>query len=410
MSTQAISHIDEILASFQVTFNVSQHIMQDFTTMEIILGESLLTPGLQTSVRVHSRVHNNPVKNLDEFKGSDCKIRIERPILDRYGVPTIMNVQQVTYRLDNRKLHNNNTEEFIIHACDQTLLDDAATLVSKYWKCTTPSAVVDEVLASCAGARNLDIESSAPARDYVAENIHPFQVVAQQANAALAAGNDPSFVHYMTYENLGTHHFRSLYSLTRQNPMFTYYYNEVASSRHGAGYGNPFGIMTYSFPCDFDLLSDILNGVDANGNDINSLFTFNPLTKSFNIFGNKTFGCGIGGGVAKTALSNQGSAQNQNSCPDYTHLYLQKRQARMALLEQDKIALRMTVPWNPMLHAGKVVKLELINKEDPTNKAALNYGSGDYLIVSIKHNIKYGGFATTMLDCVSTTVGQGGIV
>lgn len=409
MSTESIAHVQEMLTSFQVTFNVSEHIMRDFTVMEIILGESLLTPGLQTSVRVHSPVYYDPVKNLDEFKGSDMKIRLERPILDTFGIPTIMNVDQVTYRLDNRRLHNNNVEEYILHACDQTLLDDAATLVSKYWKCTTPSDVTREVLASCAGARNLDIEGSSPARDYVAENIHPFQVVAQQANAALAAGNDPSFVHYMTYENLGTHHFRSLYSLTRQSPLFTFYPNEVNSSQYGAGYANPFNIMTYSFPCDFDLLSDILNGVDATGADINTLMTFNPLTKSFNMFGNKTLGCGIGGGVVKTALSNLGSAQQQNSCPDYTHLYLQKRQARMALLEQDKIALRMTVPFNTMLHAGKVITLK-IQAEKQDAGTILNYGSGDYLIVSMKHIIKYGGFATTTLDCVSTTVGQGGIV
>jgi hypothetical protein len=54
--------------------------------------------------------------------------------------------------------------------------------------------VVSDVLVNCAGAINPDIEPSLPARDYIAENIHPFQVVNQQAEVALAGGNDPSFL------------------------------------------------------------------------------------------------------------------------------------------------------------------------------------------------------------------------
>lgn len=402
MSEQTLTTSDGLLASFSLSFEgVSDAAITQFTPMEIVLGESLLTPGLQTSVRVHAWKDNLPVRNIDEFKDRIMDISINRPVLEKYNLNPYMHIRQTTYRCDNRKLINNNIEEFILHACDQTLLDDAATLVSKYWKCTTPSAVTREVLTSCAGAKSVDIEDCEPARDYAAENIHPFQVVAQQANAALAAGNDPSFVHYMTYENLGTHNFKSLYKLTRAPSIMTYVFAETGSPQ---GYANPHAMMTHSFPCDFDLLSDILNGVNANGEDINTLMTFNPLIKSFNMFGNKTYGCGIGSAVVKSSLSNAGSAQQQNSCPDYSQLYLQKRQARMGLLEQDKIALRLTVPWYPDLHAGKIITVNIPNK---TDSEQLNYGSGDYLIVSLKHIIKYGGFATTTMDCVSRTVGIG---
>jgi hypothetical protein len=64
----------------------------------------------------------------------------------------------------------------------------------------------------------------------------------------------------------------------------------------------------------------------------------------------------------------------------------------------------MTVPWNPMLHAGKVVRVKLFNRE---KIGVYNYGSGDYLISSLVHTIKRGGMATTTLDCVSETVGNG---
>lgn len=392
---------DRKKTNIKIYADVPTSVMDQVTPMEVILGESLLTPGLQTTVRVQSYYHNLPIKNLDTYKGKNLSLELERPVLADFNLPSKMLVSQTIYRLENRTKLNNVVEEFTLHACDPTLLDDAATLVSKMWKCTTPAAVTREVLASCAGARNLDIESCDPARDYIAENIHPFQVVAQQAQAALAGGNDPSFIHYMTYQNLGTHHFRSLKYLCQQPAIMQYYFDETASL---SGYANPYAIMTNSFPCDFDLLSDILNGINEFGVDINSLTTFNPLMKMFNLFGSKTIGCGIGSGEPKVVLSNQGSAQNQNACPDYSQYYALKRQARMGLLEQDKIALRITVPWCPILHAGKIINLKLQNKNDSTK---LNYGSGDYLIMSLTHNLKNGGFSTTTMDCVSRTVGRG---
>lgn len=402
MAEETLLNSQEVLSSIKLEFGgISPFITEDFTPMEVVLGESLLTPGLQTSVKVHSFFQGVPIKNLDEFKAAEMVIFIERPILEKFGFQENLTVAQTTYRLDNRKLINNNVEEFTLHACDQSLLDDAATLVSKQWKCTPPSSVVSEVLRSCAGVKNLQVETCGPRRDYMAENIHPFQVVNQQSNVALANENDPSFIHYMTYENLGTHHFKSLFNLTKQSSVATFHFGETGAQQ---GYGNPHVIMTHMFPCDFDLLSDILNGVNGNGVDVSSLSLVNPINKRFSIFGNKTIGCGIGGGVPKISFSNMGSEKDQNACPDYSYLYLQKRQARMMLLEQDKIALRMTVPWNPTLNVGKIVTLDLKNKTDPNQK---NYGSGDYLIVNLTHRILYGGRSTTVMDLVSKTVGEG---
>jgi hypothetical protein len=405
MVDTSIPTIQEEFASVSIDAEgVDPDIVKQITWDELYLGESLLTPGLQTSMSFQSYHHyisNGKIKDLDQFKNKVGNIKITRPILEKYNLPSEMEVRQIIYRLDNRDLYNNNNETFNFHMCDQTLLNDAATLVSKQWNCTTPSAIVEEVLTTCVGAPRRDIESSMPARDYRAENIHPFQVVSQQAQAALDKTDEPSFVHYMTYEEFGTHHFRSLQSLCDQSPVMEYLFAEIGTKN---GYGNPHAIRSLSFPCDFDLLSDVLNGINTNGQSLNTLFTFNPVTKSFNQFGSNVNGCGLGAGVVKLALSNMNSAKQQNACPDFTHLYFQKRQARMGLLEKDKISLKIVVPWNPKLHAGKIIRLNLLNKNEPTK---LNYGSGDYLIVNMVHNIKNGGYAVTTMDCVSKTVGQG---
>ena len=403
MSIQSdISGEQNLLAGFEVTIqNIPESLSEQVTPHSITLGESLLNPGLQTTVEFQSYLHTLPPKNWDLLKGKPISIKIEKPILQKFGINPNMLVVQKIYRLSNRRRLNNNIETFRVDACDPSLLEDAESLVSKYWKCTRPSSVVSEVLSQCAGVRNLSVEPCEPARDYVAENIHPFQVVEQQANVALANGNDPSFIHYMTYENLGTHHFKSLYNLTKQSPIITYYYDEVATT---SGIGNVKGIMSYEFPCDFDLLLDVLNGVGQTGKSINSIVVYNFFKKMFNLLGTQTIDCGIGSGDPKIAFSNEGSAEEHNSCPDYSKYYRNKRQARMLLIDQDKIALRLQVPFNTQLHVGKVINVDLRNKND--EKVPL-YGFGTYLIHSLKHHIKRGGHAVTTLDCVSTTVGSG---
>jgi hypothetical protein len=389
--------------------------LQDFSIREITLGESLLTPGLQTSVLVDSFLHASvddqgkalPPKNFDDFKNKNLIINLERPMLDSFGIQTSMQVKQRVYRLDNRQLINNNNERFRIHACDDSLLNDARTRVSKSWKCTSPSAIVGEVLQSCAGVTRLEVEDSTPVRDYIAENIHPFQVVTQQANAALAAGDDPSFIHYMTYEDLGTHKFRSIYSLSRETPAFNKKYFVFSETGSVTGYNNPFSIMTYSFPCDFDLLSDLLNGVDVNGQPINTLTTVNPLAGTLSMLGNQALGCGLGGGVYNLSKTNINTEQAQDQCAFEVEKYLLKRQARMGLLEQDKIALKLTVPWNPELNVGKMINVGFIRKGSGNEGEDRLYGSGTYLIVNLLHTIKSGGLSTTSMDCVAQTAGQG---
>ena len=98
----------DIHTNFDVAFSgVSDGLTQQTTVEEVILGESLLTPGLQTSVRVHSSIHELPVKNLDEYKDTIMSIEIDKPILQRFGLSRTMSVAQTTYRLDNRKFINN---------------------------------------------------------------------------------------------------------------------------------------------------------------------------------------------------------------------------------------------------------------------------------------------------------------
>jgi len=382
--------------------------------MEFNLSESLLTPGLQTSVAVQDTIHHSPTRKvLDEYSGKNLKLRFNAPILEQYGVQHTMDTKQVIYRLDNRAPQSTSIQNYNLNACDPSMLLDANMLVSKSWSCTKPSQVVRDVLSQCIGAKNMDIEDADPKRDYIAENIHPFQVVSQQADVALAGGNDPSFVHFMTYENSndddgGTHKFKSLKEMTKQTVPESRKFIFHEKGVYQSGLYDPFNIISYSFPCDFDVLSDILNGVGQFGSR-RSILPFNPSNGAFSVIGDKSSTCGIGGAAALAATTNFGTASQLDSCEVAVEKYGLLRQARMGLLEEDKLGLRVVLPWNPSLHAGQMINVTFINKGTegvkPTDPR--NYGSGDYLIASMTHTVKAGGLGLTTLDCVSKTVGFG---
>lgn len=375
------------------------------TFKEVSLTESLLTPGLQTSAVFQSQIYGNtPFKDWSVAKNAALNLTMS----DSFGQS--MTVRQKVYRLDNREfqpVNVSNVEEMTFHACDDSLLEDAKTLVSKSWKCATPNQIVDYVLTSCLSVQGSDIQSCRPTKDYVADSIHPFQVINQQCNMALD-GDDPSFIHYMTYgvgnNSQPTHHFRSLKNLTNGNPVARFVYT-VSGVRGQTDYNNPNRrdtVINFMFPCDFDYLSDLLNGVGASGENLNSILTINP-TNAQGSYENGTINPCIKNGNLKISLTNKGTAQKKGGCESDVEKYLLRRQARMGLLEKDKIALRLIVPWRPSLHAGDVISFTW---QDKLNGAPL-YGSGDYLISSMTHRIQMGGYGTTTLDCVSRDVGVG---
>jgi len=394
---------------------VSADLLNETTVTEISMTESLLTPGLQTSIIIQSSLITDkldgstqgPSKNLDEYYGKNITVTAYRPVLDtmyngQYKSTFI--ARQKLYRLSNRDRANYQVEQFQLDACDPSLVVDAKTYFNASYKSTTPSNVVRDVFGRNFPGINVNVEDSTPPRDYIATNIHPFQVISQQADFALAQNNviDPSFVHFMTFQDinhqdLATHNFRSLTAMAKQDPIFEFTYG--AKGAIDINYGNPVDIMTYMFPCDFDLISDVLNGLDdTTGQNFLKLSLFNPLNNKSSVYG------GSGSWVPPWQyMSNLGTENEQNSTNIGAENYQLLRRARLSLLDQDKIALRMTVPFSPFLNVGRTINARFINSGNGT----VNYGTGTYLIAAMTHNIKLGGMGTTTVDCVANTVAVG---
>jgi hypothetical protein len=417
----------EFLTDLTVSIDgISSDLVDEFIINEVTMTESLLTPGLQTTLFVQNRINTKVVKNLNDFNDKDVTIRATRPIISEFynkeqrpdgkAYVDFLQTTQRIYRLSNRKLINYQVEEFQLELCDPSLLVDANTYMEKSWDCETPTKIVTDILKSCIGANSLNVEDNVgPRKKYLATNIHPFQAITQQEEMALAGGKlDPSLIHFMTYQNdrsesIPTHNFRSLTKMALQNEVFEFYYSGKNSNPYN--YALPSEIMTYSFPCDFDALSDILNGIDIDGKNYSSITGINPTTAQVSMFSADTGNVPADTPCGRPPLymvTNLGSAINPCSNID-SEAYLPRRKARMGLLEQDKIALRMIVPFNPNLNAGRViyVKIPNTNPDVKDDKDKLNFGSGKYLIANLTHNIKLGGLGTTTLECVSNTVAAG---
>jgi hypothetical protein len=387
----------------------------DVTVKEVIIGESLLNPSAHVAVTLQSLIYTPQSvesryfntfegKNWTQFK---CK-PLDLFVTDEAGNRT-MKVSQKIYRCDNRRFASTNTgqvEELTLHAIDESILKDAETVWEKSWKCSTPSAVVKEALNKIK-ATDIDVDQAGPARPYVAESIHPLQVIQQQANVALHNGSDPSFVHYMTIDHTtgkSIHHFKSLTKLSKAAPYQIYASDTAITGRQG--FSDPINTrynraLSFNFPCDFDALTDILNGISCDGQVMNQ-------TRTMNLSNGVADAVGQGLSIANKlfSLTNLGTAEQHKSCETGVEKYLHLRQARMALLDRDKIALRITIPWTPTLHAGDKIMFNWNNRYDESMRV---YGTGEYIVAHLTHNIQFGGFAVTNLDCIANTLGKAGV-
>lgn len=384
----------EINASgfFQVTSEVDPSLLEETSVQGIDQYESILSPAAYQKVTVQSTIHAVPNKNYDAFKGKVLTIKTSNPNIYE-GLE--WNFSQLVYRMETRKPFNNNIETFTLVTCDPSLLNNAQRRMSNFWQCTSPSDVAAAAF-SCLGVTQFYTEPSMPARDYQAANIHPFQVLAEQADVALSLG-DPSFLHYATLLKGGMQYFQSIKAMTRAPVRWQFVYAEEGGGEHLA---NPHNILSYEFPCDFDYLGDLMNGYLPGGVSASTI-AINPTTGTMALINGDLTACGgMGGAIVNSVITDTGSADSCGTAPeDYTSL----RQARLSLIQPDKIALKIQVPYNPVIHAGDMVECRFINKVD----GSVNYGTGLYLIVNLQNSLRSGGYGITSMELVSQSVGDG---
>lgn len=238
-------------------------LLAELSLLEIYIQESLLSPMPSMTIKVMDTTQL--IKNLFYWKvnkGQPPKVKINliNPYIDGKKGILIDNLR--IYRLDNRRLINYNAEEFNIHMVHDTAFNNMTGRMSHHYKKTELSKVVEDAMLSIGLSGSSDIEKTDLIRNYVSNNQHPYQVIAEIADMAMK-GNRAPFLHYMTFENvIGKQYFKSLNTLVVKNKVTgTYKFNEAGRNKQLI---DPYNIMSYEFPCDFDTLLDMSQGILHN--------------------------------------------------------------------------------------------------------------------------------------------------
>jgi hypothetical protein len=440
IETKEVSYLTNIIAGI----DVDKELREEFTLRNVEFLESLLMPGLQTTLNFDS-VSSIPeeVKNYDEFRGAEVHIEAKRPILDTYNdtedatkftnsfISDNLQTSQVIFKMTKRKRKNNAVDGLTLVACDPSMIYNKLTRLTAQYYDEPADLIIRKILAKTTD--EIKTNTAQMIDEYTDDGSEPFRSVARISNMALSArGNDPSFLHWMTYKkgddaktNTPTHHWESLDELVRKPVEWIFTYSDKV--RTDDNYANPKDVMDYEFPTDFDFLSDINNGYNVDGSfntkasqvdtvngtaavklpPLNSTdSSWNPLKwlwNGFN-FGNKVlFNTMQGEGpTIFTTRSSVDPDTDQARENNRTAV----RKARLSLLAKDRINLRFRVAFNPNISAGSMVRFLLLNRDEESSKTdKYLYGSGDYLVSSLVHTVKLGGLGYTVMDCVSNSKG-----
>ena len=414
---------------FEVDIDDKVNMTAELSISDVYIYESLLSPMPTMTVKLTDTTHL--IKNLYywKMKGNqppNVKIHILNPYID--GKKGILIDNLKIYRLDERKSVNYHTETFNLHMIHNTAFNNMTARMSEYYKKVELSKVIDDAMTSLGVSSASEVEKTEIIRNYMSNNQHPFQVISEIADMAMNGSRVP-YLHYMTFENVvGKHYFKSLNALCVKNKVVgTYKYNEKGAQRQLI---DPYNIMSYEFPCDFDTLLDLSSGIlhnkDLYKDHKPSMVSINPFDSEVYLVDGKSHGArktqGFGGVLNTGAWSNinlfeaskggnggqqgPGGQQQQGEIgqgiadqPSQVEKYLHRRTEILSFLHRERVDLKITIPFTPERHVGDKINVEFYSKRDGDGTRK-DFGSGEYLVVHMTHNIKVGSYGTSTLECI----------
>lgn len=406
-----------VIENFQVFTQNAGLLVSELSVTDVYVHESILSPTLQMSINCQDTSHI--IKNYFHYKANKegempnvtftlKNLTQDTVVSGPRGDKTIdaelpINNMRI-YRMDNRRPVSYHIDEFTLHLCSPTTINNLKARMSDFYKMKELSKIVNDAMES-AGLKqyNREIEKTDLKRDYISNNQHPYQVISEIADMA-TKHQRAQFLHFMTCENVsGKQYFTSIKKLIDQKPIFDFAYSEKGLNQTFLAND----IMTYEFPCEFDTLLDLTSGIIDNKKDYDdhkpSMVSINPFDGGIYLVDGKIFKGratkGFGGVLNAGAWSNLNNFEapysNANE-PSEVEKYLHRRTENLSAFHRENINLKMVVPFNPKMHVGKTITATFFSKREGEK----NYGSGKYLIAHLTHNVKVGGYSTTTMECI----------
>lgn len=348
------------------------------------------------------------------------------------------------YRVSERILHNQETENYTLHFCSEELFFSEQLKISKAYKGKKISEMVSDVLQKQLQipTKYLDIQETQGLYDFIIPYKSPFETLHWLANYAMA--DTYSGADFLFYENHTGFHFNSLQNLYTQVPYkgenngYMYTTRNLGDTpESGELYRDLIGIKSYTYLDTFDTLYGTVNGAFAS-----KTLTIDPLTRRFhetefdyskdywlkntqlNDFAiinnvpnreNKTMNKMFEASY-KVLVSNKEQIKAKGisdkpwsvSKDIYAETYVPYRTAQMALSHYVRV--KLAVAGDPKLSVGTIINVELPSNASKKDGSGLNeglfdvYNTGRYLISAVRHVIKADMKYDTVIEVVKDSL------
>ena len=349
-------------------------------------------------------------------------------IFTKYDDPTntIKKIFRV-YKMDKRKLAANmNTEVYTLQFCSEELLLSEQYKISKSYPNQSVSAVVTDICINDLGisGRKLNIDDSYGLYSFIVPNLKPLDAINWLSNYARPMPPFPG-ADMLFYENLNGFNFKSLQTLTDGQGVTIYntYRYDPKNANEKNLTEEVFNVTTYEILNSYDTLNAVNSGMFANQLISVDILTRKKITTNFDYF--EYWNNPESGGLNKYPVTNNlqnrfGQKLNETSQATlklvfsnfdeannavvqskpgsvsqniFAETYIPYRTAQLALANYTR--LRISVPGDPMLTVGTIIRFDLLSKNPASTDTDMFY-SGLYLITAVRHMVTQNDYKTVL--------------
>jgi len=284
-------------------------------------------------------------------------------------------------------------ESVILSLVSKSAITNQETFVKKnYSKSTNNTQSVRLIVRDLLSIEKFYADETSNKYPFIGNNKSPFDVICMLASKSIPENGNPGFFFYETRDG---HYFKSIDNLIDEEPVQTYFRNDVNKSSVSDN-SNDFKILSFSINKNQNLINALKSGVYSSRKIVFNPKTFKLEEKQFNI-GNLKKSLGkkevptpqdkkhtrilfdvkdVGCLSPKVEESNEGDVSS----------YQGEVQMRYNLLFTQ--VAKIQVPCNPNLKAGDIIKcnLEIITPGEKEQGSVDPVESGNYMILELCHH------------------------
>ena len=326
---------------------------------------------------------------------------------------------------------NMNTELYTLYFCSEELLLSEQTKISKSYKGTKISEIVNNILKEelKVDSKKISqsvIEETTGVYDFLIPRMKPFEAISWLSTYARPQLNGAIGADMLFFETKLGFNFRSLQSMMKDDVYATYKYQaKNVDEKTQNIQEKSTTVIDYELSKPYDILNEITSGTLAN-----QLISIDPLTRTFkktNFDYTKYKGQAKSlnpGGVTNSLKNRLGKTEqqsyesvikvsigksNQKQVPYikqieagvaqdiFIETSVPNRTAQINLANYT--VLKASIPGDPGITAGRTVNFNLLTlKPSNTKKDLDKFYSGKYLVTAVRHIIKPAGAYQTILE------------